>query len=165
MVSQEEVEYLKKSYEFASYRSDDPRTQNGAILVKNGIVIGIGVNEICRKVHKLPERLERPLKYQYLEHAERNSIYAACREGYNTEYATMFCPWFSCHECAKGIIQAGIKRVVGHKQAFDQYGAGSWDESIAIGNQMFKEAGIITDYYDGEIGGVEIILNGEVWRP
>lgn len=166
MVSQEEVAYLKKAYEFASYRSDDPRTQNGAILVKHDIVIGIGVNELPRKVEKTEERLNnRDIKYKFMEHAERNAIFAAAREGYNTEYSTLFVPWYACADCARSIIQAGIKRVVGHKQVFDAYGEGPWTESINAGNEMFKEAGVITELYDGQIGGVQIMLNGKIWKP
>jgi dCMP deaminase len=160
------LDYLLDAYQYASWQSDDPRTQNGAILVKDNKIIGMGVNRLPRGIEKLEKRLERPTKYQWIEHAERNAIFMAAREGHQTEGATLYCPWFACCDCARGIIEAGISKIIGHKQVFEQYGEGPWTESINIGNQMFKEAGIITELYDGPINTtIEIILNGEKWKP
>lgn len=175
MINNKEARYyLRKAYRLAQHNSHDPRTQNGAVIVDpdNGKVIGMGVNCFPSGVHNYSERLERPAKYAWMEHAERNAIFWAAKNGNSTYGAIMYCPWFSCADCARSIIQAGISRVIGHKQVFEQYGSGPWDESINIGNQMFKEAGVITELYDGEIGNdskylaqLEIMLNGSKWRP
>lgn len=160
------VIYLREAYSLASKYSHDPRTQNGAILVKNRQVIGQGVNALPLGVKNLPERLERPAKYMWLEHAERNAIFQAAKWGYEIFGSTLYVPWYACCDCAKAIIQAGVYKVVGHKQMYDQYGSGPWDESIEIGNKMFEEAGVITEYYDGEIGsGLKIKINGVEWCP
>lgn len=163
-----ELKLLRKAYCLAATLSQDPRTQNGAIIwdEEKNKIIGLGVNRLPNNVEYKKERLERPAKYSWIEHAERDAIYDAAYNGFCTNGATMFVPWFSCCDCARSIIQAGIKRVVGHKQIFEKYGSGSWDESIAIGNQMFLEAGIKTELYDGVVtNDVEIMLNGEVWKP
>ena len=175
MLNREQVRYyLRKAYRLAQHNSHDPRTQNGAVIVDpdNDKVIGMGVNCFPYGVSTLPERMERPLKYSWMEHAERNAIYWAARNGSSTYGAIMYCPWFSCADCARSIIQAGISKVIGHKQVFEKYGSGPWDDSINIGNQMFKEAGVDTELYDGEIGNdpnygvdIEIMLNGVKWRP
>ncbi|MFX8778102.1 deaminase, partial [Acinetobacter baumannii] len=88
-------------------------------------------------------RWERPLKYQFVEHAERNSIFHAAREGSKLAGSTMYCPWYACADCARAIIQAGIKEVVGHQKCFDLT-PGHWKESIANAFQMFEEAGVKT---------------------
>ena len=110
------------------------------------------------------DRLARPKKYSFIEHAERNAIFAACRRGECTEGGTLYCPWFACADCARAIIQAGIRLVVGHKQMFDR-ADGRWCESIAYGNEMLREAAVETRLYGGKIGGVTNLFNGERWEP
>ena len=64
----------------------------------------------------------------------------------------------------RAIIQAGIRLVIGHKQMFDR-ADGRWCESIAYGNEMLREAAVETRLYDGKIGGVTNLFNGERWEP
>ena len=45
------------------------------------------------------------------EHAERNAIFAAARAGVATEGATLACSYFPCLECARAIVQAGIRHL------------------------------------------------------
>lgn len=79
----------------------------------------------------------------WVEHAERNSIYNAARANIPVEGCTMYmnflpCP---CHECAKAVIQAGIKRIVGPNIPFP--GAGTqWEESLKFAKAMLLEAGV-----------------------
>lgn len=159
-------ELLRDAYRIASFNSDDPKTTLGAVLCnREGKVIGSGANQLPIGVNKTPDRLERPKKYSFIEHAERNAIYSACRNGQETTGGTLYCPWFACADCARAIIQAGISRVVGHKQHFDHAGANHWNESIAYGNEMLQEAGVILEFYDGPIGSVNAMFNGEIWKP
>ena len=109
-------------------------------------------------------RLERPKKYAFIEHAERNAIYAAACKGEATAGGTLYCPWYACADCARAIIQAGIVRVIGHKQMFDRTPE-HWKETIAYGNEMFREAGVEALQYDGPIGECTALINGEVWNP
>src|SRR3954447_3751356 len=53
-------------------------------------------------------RHDRPMKYRWTEHAERNAIYSAARIGVPLEGCRMFLPWFPCMDCARAIVQAGI---------------------------------------------------------
>ena len=155
---------LRHAYRIAEIYSDDPHTRNGAVLVsRDNRVIGSGANCLPIGVSS-NNRLARPKKYSFIEHAERNAIFAACRQGENTSGATLYCPWFACAECARAIIQAGIVRIVGHKQMFDRAGD-HWCESIAYGNEMLREAAVETYLYDGPIGGVTGLFNGETWEP
>lgn len=165
MITEKELDYLRMAYEQASNWSNDPRTQNGAILVKDGNIIGVGVNKFPNNVKITNERLERPKKYMYMEHAERNAIYDAARYGFSVIDSTLYCPWYCCSDCARGLVQAGVKRVIGHKQVFEAYGDGAWTDSINAGNDILDEGGVIRELYDGKVGGIPILLNGISFQP
>ena len=76
----------------------------------------------------------------------------------------MVCPWFACAECGKAIIQAGIKKVIGHKKIYDATPE-HWRKSIAIAFKMFEEAGVETELLEGDLGGDTIRLNGQIFQP
>jgi dCMP deaminase len=96
-------------------RSKDPSTQAGAVVVnKHNIVIGVGYNGWPRGIEAedLPWEREgdfEDTKYAYVCHAEENAIYNANN---STENCKIYCTLFPCNECAKTIIQNGIKEVV-----------------------------------------------------
>ena len=58
------------------------------------------------------EKMERPIKYSYIEHAERNAIYEAARLGFVLIGAKMWCMWFPCVDCARAIVQSGISTLI-----------------------------------------------------
>lgn len=154
--------YLKQAYLEAKSNSTDPSTQNGAILVDgmSGEIISYGSNHFPFGVKESPERWERPAKYAWVEHAERNSIFAAARQGTSTKGLIMYCPWFACTDCARAIIQAGIRKVIGHDTSVHLSGSQSWKDSIAIAYQMFDEAGVRYKHIPGEMG-LTIRFNGK----
>jgi len=96
-------------------RSQDPSTQTGAVVVnEKNIVVGLGYNGWPRgiKSEDLPWDREGDFentKYAYVCHAEENAIYNANNV---TEGAKIYCTLFPCNECAKTIIQNGIKEVI-----------------------------------------------------
>ncbi len=94
---------LRHCYTFASERSTDPSTQNGALLIRPTTyeIISLGANVFPRGVQHTPERDERPLKYSFVSHAETNAIFAAARVGIATQGLAIVCPWFPCCECGK----------------------------------------------------------------
>jgi deoxycytidylate deaminase len=160
-------DYLLMAYQYARTHSDDISTHNGAVLVDEdrGVVLMLGANRLPRGVRNTPDRHERPKKYAFMEHAERNVILACARRGIKTEGTTLYVPWFSCADCARAIIGAGIRKVVGHKQMFDKTPE-RWRESIADGNAMLDEAGIIREYYDGVVGcEFPVLFDGAFWHP
>lgn len=158
------LHYLKMAYEFAMLRGTDPSTQNGAVLVSADDQIVMGANHFPIGVENAPERWERPDKYSYVEHAERNAIYAAAYSGMCTKGARMYCPWAACAECARAIIQAGIIHVITHKPMIDAT-PNHWMGSIAIAMEMFKEAGVLYTELSQPIEGITIRFNGELWSP
>ena len=158
----EPEEYLLLAYEEAT-KSPDPSTQNGSALHVGDIVL-LDHNRFPDNVEITPERLERPLKYQYIEHAERNAVYAAAKRGHALEGETLYVPWFACSDCARAIIQAGIAEVVGHQRMFDET-PDRWKGSIKEAMTMLREKGVKTTLVTGELNGPEILFNEKPWRP
>jgi dCMP deaminase len=164
-------EYLLMAYR-AALKSPDPSTQNGAIIVFHDLHGRERYHYACNTypegVKDQPERLVRPLKYAFIEHAERNVIFDAARDGtfgcYRAADMVMYAPWFACADCARAIIQVGIKKVIGHQVIHDKT-PGHWKESINHAYAMFKEAGVETQLIPGELNGPELRFNGELWRP
>ena len=92
----------------------------------------------------LAERWEkRPEKYDWVEHAERNAIYAAARMGAATKGCKMYLNYNPecCTDCARAIIQAGIIEVIGPDIPFPGKGHGT-GYTCTNSFTMFKEAGV-----------------------
>lgn len=58
------------------------------------------------------ERHQRPAKYGWSEHAERNAVFNAARVGTPLEGCTAYSTLFPCEDCARALVQAGIRRLV-----------------------------------------------------
>lgn len=91
-------------------------------------------------------RVERPLKYMYSSHAERNVINFAARNGIRTEGLTLYTTHASCCDCADAIIQAGIQCVIVGTD--DEVNTTSMsDESYSIARKKFNESGVKLIYH------------------
>lgn len=159
---------LQRAMEMAYVKaldSPDPSTQNGAVLVHlNGRIEPdtLVCNEFPCGVEYTPERWERPLKYSIIEHAERNSLYAAASWGIQTAGLVMVCPWAACTDRARAIIQCGITELVTLPRA-DAETNGNWNDSISIADQMLAEAEVYVNYFPASLGHLPPILrNGEL---
>ena len=122
--------------------SKDRSTQVGAVLVnEDRHVIATGFNGIpryCSDGDDFSRRnTERPYKYFFYEHAERNAIYQAAKIGYSTAGASLFVtPLYPCADCCRGIIQSGIREV--YYQADSQ--VARWADSNEVARELFAEA-------------------------
>ena len=87
------------------------RRQVGALIVKDKMIISDGYNVTPSGFENVCED-EHGLTKPYVLHAEANAITKIARSGNSSEGATMYVTASPCIECAKLIIQAGIKRVV-----------------------------------------------------
>jgi dCMP deaminase len=85
------------------------RLQVGAVIVKDGNIISFGYNGTPSGMPNKCE--ENDVTFSYVLHAESNAITKACKSPISTEGATMYITHSCCLECAKLIIQSGIKRV------------------------------------------------------
>ena len=95
-------------------RSKDPNTQIGCVIIgPNHEIRSTGYNSFPRGIRDdVPERLVRPTKYLWIEHAERNAICNAARAGTATEGCTIYVEIMPCMDCARAVVQAGIVQVV-----------------------------------------------------
>lgn len=108
------------------------RRQVGALIVKNKMIISDGYNGTPSGFDNVCED-ESGVTIPYVLHAEANAITKIARSNNSSEGATMYVTASPCIECAKLIIQAGIKRVVyGEKYRLEE------------GLDLLKKAGIET---------------------
>lgn len=143
--------FLKLALQIATW-SKDPSTQVGAVITtSDGEIISTGYNGLCRDIDDtIASRSERPGKYMWYEHGERNAIYNAAKRGIKIDGCTIYVTSIPkkfpcCCDCARGIIQSGIKRVV--QITLDETPE-QWKESCNVTLQMFIEAGIVFDQID-----------------
>jgi dCMP deaminase len=94
-----------------SYNSYCKRRQVGALLVKNKMIISDGYNGTPSGFENECEDSTNKTK-DYVLHAEANAITKVARSNNSSDGATLYVTASPCIECAKLIIQAGIKRVV-----------------------------------------------------
>ena len=131
--------YIHLAKEISTW-SKDPSTQVGAVVIgQNGEVLSQGYNGFPRSIKDTPQRLkDREKKYNLVVHAEMNAIYNASLNGVSLKGSTLYVYGLPiCNECAKGVIQVGIDRVVATRPA--DYNK-EWDESIRDAKALFKEA-------------------------
>jgi dCMP deaminase len=147
---------------YAASRSNDRSTQNGAILMnpKTKMLYGMGFNHIAECSAGALERFERPLKYQWTEHAERHSIYSAAKYGNKIQGAHMYCCWAACADCARAIAHSGIAKLIRHTHEHHLDRA-DWLESIRVGDQIMREHGVEIEEVSGKVGA-KILFNGRV---
>jgi dCMP deaminase len=125
--------------------SKDPSRKVGAVAIGDkGNVLAQGYNGFPRGVNDTDFRLKnRDLKLQLIVHAEMNVIYNATYNGVSLDGATLFVHGLPCcSDCAKGIIQVGIKRVVMPSPIGDS----KWQKSWELSEMMFNEANIEVSY-------------------
>lgn len=139
MVSRWDQRFLDLAKQIASW-SKDPSRQIGAVIVgHNRQIIAQGYNGFPRGIRDDEDRYnDRETKYKYVVHAEANAIYNALANGAKLEGSTLYVTGLPvCHECAKAIIQTGIKRVV-----YDTRPDELWRDSSDLALSMFTEAGV-----------------------
>jgi len=127
--------FFQLAHHVASW-SKDPTTQVGACIVnEDKQVISLGFNGLPRGVEDLVSRYDdRETKYKFVSHAERNALDNAFVD---TKGSTLYATLFPCNECAKGIIQKGIKTVVTVESDPRRQ-----HNNVDVSLQMFKEAGV-----------------------
>jgi dCMP deaminase len=143
-------------------KSKDSSTKVGCVIVGDGnAVLSMGFNGFPRgviedefewtkfiKSEALDDftftRWNRPEKYSWIEHAERNAVYNAARNGIRLAGARMYLnfePMAMCADCTRAMIQSGIKEIIGPDIPFAGKGAGT-HYHLSYSGQMLEEAGV-----------------------
>jgi dCMP deaminase len=134
--------------EHISEWSKDPSTKVGAVAVSNDRqILSIGYNGLPRNIDDSVERLyDREVKYSLVVHAEMNCIYNATHNGVSLNGALLYVHGLPiCQDCAKGVIQVGINRIVLRNQFANNIASDDrhdWHESFSKTSNMFRETGI-----------------------
>ena len=88
-----------------------------------------------------------PKKYFFIEHAERNAIYNSARTGLSIVGCTMYLSCgIPCADCTRGIINAGIVKIVCEKELGVK--GKLWEEHAKRSIEMFNESGVKIEFYD-----------------
>lgn len=123
--------------------SKDPSTKLGSVIVDDKKrIVSVGYNGFPRGVDDRHERYDdRPTKYLFVAHAERNALDNAPMM---VDNCTMYVTLLPCNECAKSIIQKGITRVVTYRPTRED--VFNWNITM----DMFNEAGVEVVYVENE---------------
>ncbi|MDD3841597.1 MAG: dCMP deaminase family protein [Bacilli bacterium] len=140
-------EYFMGIAQLSALRSKDPSTQVGACIVDDDKkVVSIGYNGMPRHIDDCQLSWEKGEglnnKYLYVCHAEMNAILNT-RNGTALRGCTLYVSLFPCNECAKAIIQVGIKEIV--------YVSNKYKDSFAVqaSMRMLNLAGVKIRQYEG----------------
>lgn len=135
--------FLELALHVGQWSKDRSRKVGCVIVGPQREIRAIGYNGFPRRIHDdTAERHERPTKYLWTEHAERNAIFEAARIGTALDGCTMYLPWFPCMACARALVQAGIARLVAaHPDMLDP----KWGEEFQVALTLLKEAGVVVD--------------------
>ena len=145
----------------SAQRSKDPSTQVGACIIdEDKKIVGTGYNGAPRGIDDkdFPWAREGDFvntKYAYVCHAELNAILNSTKE--SLKNCTIYVSLFPCNECAKAIIQSGIKKVV---YLSDKY---SGTPASIVSKKLLKMARVKTIKLETKINEIKLkILNDEV---
>ena len=130
-----DLRYLKMAQIWAE-NSSCKRRQVGALVVKDQMIISDGYNGTPSGFENVCED-DNNVTLPYVLHAEANAITKLARSSNNSEGSTLYITDSPCIECAKLIIQAGIKRVVYAREY-----------RLTDGADLLRQAGIEVDFIE-----------------
>lgn len=139
---EKQAKYLTLAKTMADLFSKDKSRKVGALfLAPDSLeILTSGYNGFPRGIDEtIQERWQRPQKYSYVEHAERNCVYNASRRGIPLENSICVVTMFPCSACARALIQVGVKGLLSFTPDFEDP---RWGKEFKISMEMFKEAGI-----------------------
>ena len=125
--------------------SKDPSTKIGAVIVNDDRrILATGYNGFPKGIEDTAERYEnKEVKYETVIHAEMNAIYNATYNGISLKDSTIYVWGLPvCNDCARGIIQVGIKRVVMAANDIPEKWVASFSKSL----NLFVEADVETEF-------------------
>ncbi len=101
------------------------------------------------KNEEVQKRYDKPNKYLWTEHAERNAIYNAARHGIALEYSKIYIDWLPCARCARAIIQSGITSIVVDARDYEAKEKKwlPWKDDMQVALTMLEESKIYITYW------------------
>lgn len=115
------------------------RQVGAAILTCDGGEPIAACNTFPHGVTDLDWRHEGDGRFVWMEHAERNAIFAAAKQGRVLDGATIASTFFPCIDCARAIVQTGMVRLISPEPALDDP---VWGESFLRSRIILEEGGV-----------------------
>lgn len=136
--------FMHLAEEIGEWSKDEDRKIGCLIVGPHREIRSAGYNGFPRGVNDdIEERHLEPAKYLWTEHPERNAIYNAALIGIPLQDCLIYVAGFPCMDCARAIIQSGIKTVVAYEPNFN---SPKWGEDYRNTLVMFSEVGIYVRY-------------------
>lgn len=164
MLNNDTIHYLLKlAYEEAT-ESPDPSNQNGALVVDDyGTIHARAFNHIPPGA--TVDLADRDEKLKHICHAEEAATIIAAKLGVCTKDKILVCPWFACLPCARSIILAGYKQVIGHRPRMETTPP-RWKPDVDKALVWLTRAGISVWFHNEAIPCAPMInVNGVKWQP
>jgi len=155
---------------YANMMSDDPDTRVGAIFINKDLqILSIGCNHspYSMKLNATSDsnknKFVRPVKYDWIEHAERNAIYNALNNGVSLQGSICITTLVPCKECTKAIISSGISKVYTFKP--NSLNSRWMDDFNKVSKLLFDKANIPYEFIDITSHDTLINPNQYGWTP
>jgi dCMP deaminase len=138
--------FLDLAQHVGQWSKDRSRKVGCIIIGPQREIRAMGYNGFPRGIDDAESaRHERPDKYLWTEHAERNAIFQAARIGTPLDGCTMYLSWFPCMACARAIVQSGIARLVAAKPDIHDP---QWGEEFEAALSLLGEAAVAVDFVE-----------------
>jgi dCMP deaminase len=136
---------LEEAIAVARRSPSRPRKVGAVLVLADGKTTLAACNDFPAGVRDLEERHAHPERLLWIEHAERNAIFAASRAGLATAGATLIATFHPCADCARAIVQAGIATV--HTLAPD-FADPLWGAAFRCSHAILEEGGVRVVYLE-----------------
>ena len=120
-----------------------PRKVGAVLVLDGGVTTLAACNDFPAGVRDLEARHVHPDRLLWIEHAERNAIFAAARAGMSTAGATLVATFHPCAECARAIVQSGIATLYTLAPDFDDP---LWGPGFHCSRDILEEGGVRVVY-------------------
>jgi dCMP deaminase len=138
-------ELLDQAIVVARRSPSRPRKVGAVLVLADGATTLVACNDFPAGVRDLDERHAYPERLLWIEHAERNAIFAAARSGLATAGATLIATFHPCADCARAIVQAGIADL--HTMAPD-FADPIWGPAFRYSRAILEEGGVRVVYLE-----------------
>lgn len=149
---------LEQAIAVARKSPNRPRKVGAVIILADGHTQIEACNDFPKGVRDLEERHGEE-RLIWMEHAERNAIFAAVRQGLNTTDATIMSTYFPCADCARAIVQAGIRRLYTLPADF---GDPVWGDAFRRSEVILSEGGVEVIHLPQDLPTVHRRTLGEI---
>ena len=136
---------LEQAIVVARQSPSRPRKVGAVLVLADGATTLAACNDFPAGVRDIEARHAHPERLLWIEHAERNAIFAAARRGMATAGATLIATFHPCADCARAIVQAGIARL--HTLAPD-FSDPLWGPAFRCSQAILEEGGVRVIYLE-----------------